>query len=712
MQSFRTELELVNHSSKALVEKDIIDLDKKIKEFRDGKINDEKFRSLRLARGVYGQRQQGVQMIRIKLPFGKISTKQLMRIANISDEYSNGNLHLTTRQDIQIHHVSLDRTPELWAKLEQDDITLREACGNTVRNITASAESGIDPNEPFDVSPYAHALFSYFLRKPFGQELGRKIKIAFSNNDKDTALTYIHDIGFIPKLNAAGERGFKVLIGGGLGAQPFLAQTAYEFLPENQLIPFVEATIRVFDRHGERVSRHKARIKYLINKIGVEEFLKFIEEEKKALLNKVYEIDRTTADVKLPSVNKPKSISPVVNDKEYQTWLATNTFKQKQEGFYGVYIKVLLGNISAAKSRLLAQVINAYASSDDIRITINQGFLLKHVTLNALPFLYNELKQLNLAIPGFDSVGDITACPGTDTCNLAISNSTNITVELEKVIYSEFPDLIHNHDLKIKISGCMNSCGQHGLAQIGFHGSSFKVGTNVVPALQVLLGGGTIGNGKGRISEKVIKVASKRGPDVLRTLFNDFEKNAVEGEYFNSYYDKKGKDYFYQLLKSLGDNSTLNESDYTDWGSDEKFATAIGVGECAGVIIDLVAILFFEAEEKLAWSAEAFDNNQYGDSIYYTYAAFISGAKALLLDKQIHVNTHHTLIADFDKHLVDTGLIKLNTSYKELVLQINQNEPSKEFAESYFSQAQLFLNQIKLVRESQIAVTSSVVEKN
>ena len=267
MQSFRTELELVNHSGKALVEKDIIDLDKKIREFRDGKINDEKFRSLRLARGVYGQRQQGVQMIRIKLPFGKISTKQLLRIADISDEYSNGNLHLTTRQDIQIHHVSLDRTPELWAKLEQDDITLREACGNTVRNVTASAEAGIDPNEPFDVSPYAHALFSYFLRKPFGQELGRKIKIAFSNNDKDTAVTYIHDIGFIPKLNEAGERGFKVLIGGGLGAQPFLAQTAHEFLPENQLVPFVEATIRVFDRHGERVSRHKARIKYLINKI-------------------------------------------------------------------------------------------------------------------------------------------------------------------------------------------------------------------------------------------------------------------------------------------------------------------------------------------------------------------------------------------------------------------------------------------------------------
>ena len=379
-----------------------------------------------------------------------------------------------------------------------------------------------------------------------------------------------------------------------------------------------------------------------------------------------------------------------------------------------MYIKVQLGNISSKIVRKLAKVVNAYASSEDIRITINQGFLLKYVTEASLPFLYNELKKLNLATPGFDSVGDITACPGTDTCNLAISNSTNVSVELEKVIYGEFPDLIHNHDIKIKISGCMNSCGQHGLAQIGFHGSSFKVGTNVVPALQVLLGGGTLGNGEGRISEKVIKVASKRGPDVLRTLFNDLETNAREGEYFNSYYDRQGKDYFYQLLKPLGDNSTLKDSDYTDWGSDEKFVTAIGVGECAGVIIDLVSTLFFEAEEKLAWSAEAFDNEQFGDSIYYTYASFISSAKATLLDKQIHVNTHHTLITDFDKHLIETKEINLETSFKELVLQINQNEPTKEFAETYFSQAQAFLNQVKHYRESQVlsvrAVTLGGVE--
>jgi len=697
MQSFRTELENIHSSTKVLIEKDIIDLDKKIHEFKEGKIHEEKFRSLRLARGVYGQRQQGVQMIRIKLPFGKLTIKQLLRIADISDEYSNGNLHLTTRQDIQIHHVSLDKTPELWAKLEQDDITLREACGNTVRNITASAEAGIDPNELFDISPYAYALFNYFLRKPFCQELGRKIKIAFSNNEKDTALTYIHDLGFIPKIEN-NQRGFKILIGGGLGAQPFLAQTAFEFLHEDKVIPFVEATLRVFDRHGERASRHKARLKYLINKIGLETFLNFVKDEEQALLVKEFKIDTTVKPKPTTLRSTIKKEAIIVNEEKYNRWKNTNVFKQKQTGLFGVYIKIQLGNISSVDARKLTAVVKKYADAEDIRITINQGLLLRNVYENDLPFIFNELDAIKLATPGFDSVGDITACPGTDTCNLAISNSTHISVALEEVIYSEFPDLVYNHDLKIKISGCMNSCGQHGLAQIGFHGSSFKVGTNVVPALQVLLGGGTIGNGKGRISDKVIKVASKRGPNVLRTLFNDFEKNAVEGEYFNSYYDKQGKDYFYQLLKPLADNSTLKNEDYIDWGQDEKFATAIGVGECAGVVIDLVATLFFEAEEKLAFAAEAFENGGYGDSIYYSYAALINVAKALLLDKQIHVNTQHGVIADFDKLFETDKPFSYNTPFKELVLQINKNEPSKEFAETYFSQASQFVNEVKQYR--------------
>ncbi|MGZ4060773.1 MAG: nitrite/sulfite reductase, partial [Bacteroidia bacterium] len=602
MKSFQTEIE------DPLVEKDIIELEQKIRAFQEGTLNEEKFRSLRLARGVYGQRQQGVQMIRIKLPFGKVTTKQLLRIADISDEYSNGNLHLTTRQDVQIHYVSLDRTPELWSKLEQDDITLREACGNTVRNITASAVAGIDPKEPFDVSPYAQELFKYFLRKPFGQELGRKFKIAFSSNDDDTAYTFIHDLGFIPRViieDGQIVRGFKVLIGGGLGAQPFLAKTAFEFLEEDQIIPFTEAVIRVFDRYGERASRHKARIKYLVNKIGLEQLLKYVEEERLALNVKSFEIDRSLVSLKPNNSAAAFTTFKVSNNKKYQDWVLSNVFEQKQQGFYGVNIKILLGNLSSHTARLLAEVVNTYAA-DDIRVTVNQGLLLKFVPKGALPALFKALDKLNLAEPGFDSVADITACPGTDTCNLGISSSTGIAKELERVVKEEYPELLFNNDIKIKISGCMNSCGQHSLAQIGFHGSSFKNGTAVVPALQLVLGGGVIGNGEGRISEKIIKVPSKRGPAVLRTLLNDFEKNVVEGEYFNNYYDKKGKDYFYQLLKPHADNSTLVPEEYIDWGHSEEFKTEIGVGECAGVMIDLVATLIFEAEEKLDLAENSF----------------------------------------------------------------------------------------------------------
>ena len=282
MESFRTEYEHQVEAKKLQVENDILELGDKIAAFKDGKIPDDKFRSLRLARGVYGQRQLGVQMIRIKLPYGKVTSNQLRRIAQVSDEYSTGRLHITTRQDIQIHHVSLDRTPQLWADLEKDDVTLREACGNTVRNVTASDNAGINPEELFDVTPYAEQVFQYFLRKPFAQELGRKIKIAFSSDDRDDAFTFIHDFGFIPRIELD-VKGFKVLIGGGLGAQPFLAHVAYEFLPADELIPFIEASIRVFDRHGERNSRNKARMKYLISKIGLETFLDLVKQEKTAV---------------------------------------------------------------------------------------------------------------------------------------------------------------------------------------------------------------------------------------------------------------------------------------------------------------------------------------------------------------------------------------------------------------------------------------------
>ncbi len=702
MQSFRTELE------NPLVAKDIIDLEKKIRQFREGTLHEDKFRSLRLARGIYGQRQQGVQMIRIKLPFGKITSQQLFRIADISDEYSNGNLHLTTRQDIQIHFVSLDRTPELWAKLEQDDITLREACGNTVRNITASPEAGIDPDEPFDVSPYADAAFRYFLRNPICQDLGRKIKMAFSSSHKDNALTYMHDVGFVPLLkevNGKEVRGFKVVIGGGLGAQPVLAHTAHEFLPEDRVIPFIEGVLRVFDRHGERNNRNKARLKYLIAKLGLEEFLRLVNDEAKALKNQTFDIQADNWQPPALPDTRPIPVLEIKNPEKYKAWRKSNVFEQKQKENFGIYIKVQTGDIHSNTARALAEIIRDL-SADEARITQNQGILLKYVREEALPYFFVRLDEHGLAEPGFNSVADITTCPGTDTCNLGISNSTGITRVLEKVITEEYPELIYNGDIKIKISGCMNSCGQHGMAHIGFHGSSLKSGTNVVPALQVLLGGGTLGNGEGRIAQKVIKVPSKRGPAVLRFLLNDYEANAVDGEYFNSYLDRQGKDYFYQLLKPLADLKTLTDDEYLDWGHTETFSTAIGVGECAGVMIDLVATLLYESDEKAEWALEALTAKRYADAIYHAYSVFISTAKALLLGKDVSCNTQHGIINDFDTHFVQNGYFTFEPDFKTKVLQINAYTPDEAFASHYLKEALGFLQEAKAYREQQTNVAA------
>jgi sulfite reductase (ferredoxin) len=692
MQSFRTELE------DPIVEQDIIDLEKKIRAFREGKIHDEKFRSLRLARGIYGQRQPGVQMVRIKLPFGKVTFKQLLRIADISDEYGSSNLHLTTRQDIQIHYVSLDRTPQLWAQLEQDDITLREACGNTVRNVTASPTSGIDPLEPFDVSPYAQATFEYFLRNPICQDMGRKFKISFSSNDADTAFSYIHDIGVIPKVNANGERGFKVLLGGGLGAQPLLASIVEDFLPEDQLIPYIEAIIRVFDRHGERNNRNKARLKYLIQKIGLSEVLALAEAEKKALKVKTYPINRDTVPQPAAPLETTITETAINNPLRYEQWLITNVFEQKQKGFYGVYIKVPVGDIPTATARKLVDAIRPYVA-DEIRITQNQGLLLKFVRKEALPALYAGLTELELSAPGFDSPADVTTCPGTDTCNLGISNSMTLSRVLEDVIYNEYEDLIFNREIKIKISGCMNSCGQHGLAHIGFHGSSLKAGIRVLPSVQVLLGGGTVGDGVGRAAEKVIKVPAKRATDVLRKVLDDYRDNSISEETFHAYYDRQGKDYFYQLLKPLADLTTLTDDEFVDWGHQETFATAIGIGECAGVVIDLVATLLYEADEKFGWANDAFADGRWADAIYHAYNTFLSSAKALLLDKNINSSTQTGVIREFDNNYVNTGEIKIDGSFNDLVLQINKHEPSESFAKSYLQQASDFLTAVKVKRE-------------
>ncbi|WP_461532316.1 HEPN domain-containing protein [Sinomicrobium sp.] len=697
MQSFRTEIE------NPVVAKDIIALERKIREFREGKVDDEHFRSLRLARGIYGQRQPGVQMVRIKLPYGKVTSEQLHRISDVSDKYSRGRLHITTRQDIQIHYVSLDRTPELWSELEKDNVTIREACGNTVRNVTASETAGIDPAEPFDVTPYADATYRYMLRNPIGQEMGRKFKISFSSSDADTALSYMHDLGFIPKIKD-GKHGFKVLLGGGLGSQPRHADLIYEFLEADRVIPLIEGVVRVFDRYGERSRRMKARMKFLIKDIGLDAFIRLVKEEEKAVPFETYTIKTEGFDsfpIALANLEKIEIPKVEIDDvAAYEHWKKNSVFPQKQEGFVAVGIKVVIGDFYTNQARILADLVRKYAGNE-LRFSLRQNILLRHVREDLLPFFYKELSALGFTQIGYESTADVTACPGTDTCNLGIANSTGIAQVLEDVLREEYPEYLDNKEMAIKISGCMNACGQHMMSHIGFQGMSIRSGKLVAPALQVLLGGGALGDGKGRFADKVIKIPSKRGPQALRTVLDDFKANSQAEENFLNYYDRQGKTYFYDILKELSDTDNLSEDDFKDWGHTEDYRQEVGVGECAGVVIDLVATLLYESEEKIKSAQSALEGKEWSNSIYYSYTSIVNTAKALLISEGKKTNTHVGIVDQFQEVFVATAKVELRNgiNFTDFIYQIKENEPTADFAEKYLKDATAFVNQVKSYRE-------------
>jgi len=680
MQSFRTEIE------NPIVEKDILELEKKINAFNNQEIDEEKFRSLRLARGVYGQRQQGVQMIRIKLPLGQFTAKQLIRMAAVSDEYASSNLHITTRQDIQLHYVPLDRTPELWTELEKDQITLREACGNTVRNVTASVYAGVDPDEAFDVTPYAYEFYEYFLRNPICQDMGRKFKAAFSSAASDQALTFIHDLGFIPVIKK-GQRGFRVMLGGGIGSQPIEANEVFSFLEVDRMIPFSEAVIRVFDRHGERNKRNKARLKFLVKEIGLTTFLEWVAEEENSLLQKTYPIAVNDRDLKEPLYSVGETIK--LDTKEFNLWKKTNLFKQKQAGYFSVGLPIEVGDISSSKARELAKMMLEF-TRDDNRFSLGQSILLRDVEEGHLAALYNSLKEINLHRSGFHKLNDIVACPGTDTCNLGIASSMGLAKVLQQMIETEFHSLIEKYDLNIKISGCMNACGQHTLAHIGFQGMTVKANENIAPATQILLGGGVLGNGTGRFADKVLKVPAKRTPEVLRWILNDYDTERKSEEDFFAYYDRRTKDYFYQNLKHYSDVTNLKDSDLIDWGVKEKYKKEIGIGECAGVTIDLVQTLLFDAKESFDWATEAYKNERYSDAIYHAYNARIRGAKAVLTRTDAKINSQASIIGAFDPEFPEYES-ENKVAFKDAVLEFKKEEPSKSFTYKYVEQTQPIL---------------------
>jgi ferredoxin-nitrite reductase/sulfite reductase (ferredoxin) len=567
-------------------EREIAHLEAMLARLEAGEEDPEDFRIYRLKNGIYGIRGRPEHhMVRIKLPVGLVTPEALRVLADVAERYTENRLaHVTTRQAVQLHHVHRRDVPKVLRAVNAVGLTTREACGHSIRAITCCPYAGVSPEEPFDVTPYALAAYRYFLRHPVGQNLPRKFKVAFEGCATDHARTPIHDIGVVAAVEG-GRRGFRIYVGGGLGAAPMSAELLEAFTPEEDLLPTMLAVIRLFDRHGNRQVLTQARLKFLVKKWGIAAFREAVREERRLV-----KLTATGEDLKawapppppepprLPSPpRKPLSFAP-----GFDAWRRTNLYRQKQEGFYTVAVRLPLGDISPEGLRALAAIAETYAA--EVRSAISQNLLLRFVPEEALGGLYEALLEAGLAQPGAHTLLDITRCPGADTCNLAITHSRGLAQALEGHL-APLP-LAQDPNAKaisLKISGCPNSCGQHHIADLGFYGSSRKVGEREVPHYVLLLGGRTR-EGEARFGQVVGRVPARRVPEAVERILRRYLEERQNGESFPAYLDRVGVASFKPLLQDLQEVPPYEEAPefYQDLGAEgEAFSVRLGRGECA-----------------------------------------------------------------------------------------------------------------------------------
>jgi len=558
----------------------------RIAELRSGAISDDQFRPFRLKHGIYGQRQPGFQMVRVKVPSGILGPEQLTTLAHISDAYSDGRGHLTTRENLQFHFVKMENVPAIMRLLADSGLTTREACGNTVRNVTSCPLSGICPTESFDVAPYALGVTRFLLRHPDFHDLPRKFKIAFSGceDDGNCAAAGIHDVGLIARVrgsNGSGRRGFKVLVGGGLGSLPTEAATLTEFLPAEELLPTIEAILRVFSEHGNRKNKFKARMKFVLRAKGIAEFRRLVAEKRKSVTTpaEVFTAPSAVAQplVQISTRPAPESDPGTPTSPQYDHWRQTNVVTQRQSGFSTIWIKLAAGTITSAQLRGLAATLERYQLAG-IRIAILQDFVLPWAPTALLPKLYQELHSLGLATPGARTIADVTGCPGATTCNLGITRSLTLAEVLAAELAEERdPELLK---LRIKISGCPNSCGHHHIADIGLYGNARKIDGQQAPFYQLLLGGEVNGDGV-RFAKQTMVVAAKQAPVVIRHLLDFYRETRRASESFRTWLLRTPESELLAQLQPLAEPSENLEDAFFDWGDAERYSLQLGRGECS-----------------------------------------------------------------------------------------------------------------------------------
>jgi sulfite reductase beta subunit-like hemoprotein/uncharacterized protein (UPF0332 family) len=658
---------------------------------KQGKVDERLFAETRLRRGAYGQRYDNGQrhngkkvqeiaypsgeltkgpntmwdapgMQRIKIPGGGLSAGQLETLADLAEEYSDGIAHITTRQDVQLHYVHIDDTPSLMRRLAAADITTREACGNSVRNVTACPYAGVCPDEVFDVTPYSKALSKFLLGHPDCQNFGRKFKPSFSGCSQHACgLARMHDLGMVGVTRTEKgqeKRGFETYVGGGLGAVPYQAKLFDEFVPPEELLPLAQAVARVFARLGEKKNRSRARIKFLIQDLGIEKFKELVLEERKNLPPDA----RWTEFVKdaeqfQEAPLRPGGKAPLLGSQAFQRWLKTNIRPQRQEGYAVVTIALRLGDITANQLRDLADIARRF-TKETIRSTVEQNIVLRWVSQNDLPDVHKALEAAGLGDPGAETIVDVATCPGTDTCKLGISSSRGLAAELRNRLAEksfQLDEAVQN--LHIKISGCFNSCGQHHVADLGFYGVSRKMSGYAVPHFQVVLGGEWDHNGAS-YGLPVIAIPSKNIPEVVSRLTDRYAANRNKGEGFKDFIKRVGKVGLKMMLEDLAHPSAdpSDRSFFSDWGDPREYSLSdMGVGECAGSVVSPVEFDLAAAERDIFEAQVAWESGQVEQAGATAYKSMLRAAKALVkIETQDITDDPGQIVAEFRERYFDT----------------------------------------------------------
>ena len=605
------ELTKVNHEKDSFVkprekwglEKETDNFANKVKLYRQGKLSDDDFRRFRLQHGAYGSRlRPDYSMIRIKIPSGEITPEQLEKIANLSEAFSIGSAHVSTRQNIQLHWVQLEDVSEVMRGLVEVGLTTREACGNTVRNVMCSHFAGVCPNEVFDATPYSTAIAKFLLRNPMSQNLPRKFKINFGCCNKH-GLVRIADIGLVPDLKD-GKKGFRIYLGGGLGAASFIGHLLEDFTFEEQLLSTCMATIRLFDRLGNRDNMARNRMRYLVNEIGWEKFQKMVLKERTIVEMTVSEFTKNLYQVHFDDLYVPIKKSTKFNElpivetnistssNSYDRWLHTNVVPQKQEGYFTIFITLGAGDITANQLRSLASLISKFSSESIARNTPQQNFAIRYIYANDLPDVYKKLMAIGLANPGALTITSAVGCSGTTSCNLAITNSHRLAKEVQRTLLELGFDV--DNDLRnstIKISGCPNSCGQHEIATIGFFGGAARIENSMAPVYTMLFGGN--GYEDGKLGKAIMRVPAKRVIDVIQKIVELYKNEKSSSETLDMWIDRIINSNGSGNIKNIEDIKTLlipvtqlpsfeeGQEFYQDYGNDIKFVAKTARGECA-----------------------------------------------------------------------------------------------------------------------------------